>query len=92
MSELTDLFIQFAEQWGWGVLILAFLLYQFYSPTSIKPGASHTKLQRVFKQFHVAGIILEAVAEEHDNLDADMVSDAFSENGDSPDDFKHGDR
>jgi len=91
MVEFVSVVIGLAQQWGWGVLTLVFLLYQFYAPTSVKPGSSHTKLQRVFKQFHVAGIILEAVAEEHDNLDADMVSDAFSENGYSPDDFKHGD-
>lgn len=88
MSEATDILIQLAERWGWGLLIFAFLLYQFYSPISAMPGARHTKLQSAFAKFHVLGVVVEAVAEEIDGIDEDQVHDVFQDNGYQPDDFK----
>lgn len=88
MSELTDLFIQLADRWGWGVLMFGFLLYQFYWPAWLHP--SRTKLQSALAKFHVLGIVVEAVAEEMDNIDEEQVHDVFRDNGYSPDDFKAG--
>jgi hypothetical protein len=90
MSELTDLFIQLADRWGWEMLIFAFLLYQFYWPAWLHP--SRTKLQAALAKFHVLGIVVEAVAEEMENIDEEEVHDVFRDNGYSPEDFKTGSR
>lgn len=87
MSELTDLAIQLADQWGWGLIIFAFLMYQFYWPQFLHP--SRTKLQSCFAQFHVLGIVVEAVAEEIDGIDETEVHEVFQDNGYEPGDFKH---
>lgn len=86
MSELTDLVIQFGEQWGWGILLFLFVLYQMYWPSWLHP--SRTKLQHTFAQLHVLGIVVEAVAEEIDGIDEEQVHEVFEDNGYEPADFK----
>jgi hypothetical protein len=86
MSELTDIFIQTAEQWGWGLLFFGFTLYQFYWPEVLHP--TRTKLQQVFRQFHVFAKFAEAAAEELDSLNEERTRELLIDNGITADDFK----